>query len=128
MAGIRFREKGDFRKLYGLLEKYKDNYFGNSLLEKYAEKGLEALRAATPVRTGKTRDSWNYEILIQPGLARITYYNTNIQNGENIALLIQYGHTTKNHGWVEGRDYINPAIQPLFDQIVEEAATEISKV
>lgn len=127
MASIKFREKGDFKKLYGLLEKYKDNYFGHTLLEKYAKEGLEALVAATPVRTGKTAASWSYEILIEPGLARITYSNSNIQNGKNIALLIQYGHASSKGGWIEGRDYINPVIQPLFDRIVEEAAEEIKK-
>lgn len=121
---IKFRQKGDFKKLYGLLEKYKDDYFGKSLLEKYAQKGLENLVAATPVRTGKTAASWKYEITIKPGLAKITYYNTNeTEKGQNIALLIQYGHSGKN-GWIQGRDYINPAIQPLFDQIIAEALEE----
>ena len=127
MAAIKFRQKGDFKKLYGLLEKYKDKYIGQPLLEKYAQQGLEILQAATPVCTGKTAASWKYEILIEPGLAKITYSNTNLQNGENIALLIQYGHYSKSGGWIEGRDYINPAIQPLFDQIVEEAVEEIKK-
>ena len=127
MATVKFRQKGDFKKLYGLLEKYKDNYLGKSLLEKYAQQGLNALKAATPVRTGKTAASWYYEITIEPGLAKITYLNKNIQNGENIALLIQYGHASKTGAWVEGRDYINPVIQPLFDQIVEEAIEEIKK-
>ena len=127
MATVSFRQKGNFKKLYSLLEKYRLDYFGESALTKYAEKGLEALMDATPVRTGKTRASWHYRIEIEPEMAKITYYNTNIQNGENVAILIQYGHATKHGGWVEGRDYINPAIQPIFDQIVEEAIAEIKK-
>ena len=127
MAAIRFRQKGDFKKIYNLLEKYKLGFVGQSALTKYADAGLEALREATPVCTGKTRASWYYQIEIEPELAKITYYNSNIQNGENIAILIQYGHGTKHGGWVEGRDYINPAIQPVFDQIVEEAIAEIKK-
>ena len=127
MDTIKFRQKGDFKKLYGLLERYKHNFIGKTLLEEYAQRGLEALIEATPVRTGKTAASWNYEITLQSGLAKITFFNKNIQNGNNIALLIQYGHGNKNGVWIEGRDYINPVIQPLFDQIVEEAIAEIKK-
>lgn len=127
MAAITFRQKGDFKKLYNLLEKYKLDLIGKTAIDKYAEKGLEALQSATPVRTGKTAASWTYTVEIEPQLARVTYHNTNIQNGENIALLIQYGHATKSGAWVEGRDYINPAIQPVFDEIVEEAVTEMKK-
>ena len=127
MTTITFRQKGDFKKLYSLLEKYRQEYVGSTALTKYAEEGLEALRAATPVRTGKTAASWYYKITIEPELAKIEYFNANIQNGENIAILLQYGHQTKSHGWVEGRDYINPAIQPVFDKIVEEAVSEIKK-
>ena len=125
MTAVKFRQKGDFKNLYSLFEKYKLDYIGKTVLNKYADVGLEALRAATPVCTGLTQASWYYTIDIEPGLARITYLNGNIQNGENIALLIQYGHQTKNGGWVVGRDYINPAIQPIFDQIIEEAIAEI---
>lgn len=127
MAAVKFRQKGDFKKLYNLLEKYKLDLIGKTAIDKYAEKGLEALRSVTPVRTGKTAASWTYTIEIEPRLAKITYHNRNIQNNENIALLIQYGHATKTGAWIEGRDYINPAIQPIFDQIVEEAVTEMKK-
>lgn len=127
MTTVKFRQKGDFKKLYSLLEKYKLDYTGKTAMDKYADAGLEALRSATPVVTGKTAASWYYKIDIEPGLARITYHNANIQNGQNIAILIQYGHGKKNGGWVEGRDFVNPAIQPVFDKIVEEAMAEIKK-
>lgn len=127
MTTVTFRQKGNFRKLYSLLEKYKLDYYGKAAIEKYAEEGLQALKSATPVDTGKTAASWYYRVEIEPELARITYYNANLQNGQNIAILLQYGHATKDRGWVEGIDYINPAIQPIFDKIVEEAMTEIKK-
>ena len=127
MGVVKFRQKGDFKKLYNLLEKYKSEYFGASAINKYADAGLEALRSATPVDTGKTAASWYYNIVIEPQLVRIIYMNGNIQNGVNVAILLQYGHATKNKGWVEGVDYVNPAIRPVFDQIIEEAMTEISK-
>ena len=128
MATVKFRQKGNFKKIYNLLEKYRLDYFGKPAIEKYAQAGLEALRSATPVDTGKTAASWYYRIEIEPELAKITYCNANLQNGANIAILLQYGHLTKDKGWVEGVDYINPAIQPVFDQIVEEAMTEIKKL
>ena len=92
---------------------------------KYGIMGVNALSKATPVDTGKTSESWHYKITTVPGKVNISFYNTNIQNGVPIAIILQYGHGTRNGGWVEGRDYINPAIQPLFDEITKKAWEEV---
>lgn len=124
---IRFRQKGDFSKLTGFLEKVKDVVkIGD--LNKYGREGVAALSSATPVDTGKTADSWYYEIKNQNGSATISFFNSNIQEGVPIAIILQYGHGTRNGGWVQGRDYINPAIRPLFDKIADDAWKEVKKL
>lgn len=123
---ISFRQKGDFSKLTSFLESAKEAvHLGN--LDRYGREGVEALRAATPVDTGLTANSWEYEIERKNGSVAISFHNTNIQNGVPIAIILQYGHATRNGGWVQGRDYINPAIQPLFDRIANEAWKEVTK-
>ena len=97
-------------------------------LDKYGREGVAALASATPVSTGLTANSWDYKIERKNGSATITFYNTNIQNGVPIAIILQYGHGTRNGGWVQGRDYINPAIQPIFDKIAEHAWREVTKL
>ena len=89
---------------------------------------MAALASATPVDTGLTARSWRYEIVQEKGVARILFCNSNIQNGVPIAIILQYGHGTGTGGWVQGRDYINPAIQPIFDQIAKEAWREVTKL
>ena len=96
------------------------------ILNKYGKMGVSALAAATPVDTGKTADSWIYEIETSKDSYTITWSNTNVNNHVNIALILQYGHATRNGGYVSGRDYINPALQPVFDQIAEEAWREVT--
>ena len=124
---IKFRQKGDFSKLTRFLEKSKEAVrLGD--LDKYGREGVAALASATPVDSGLTADSWRYEITNKQGSAKITFYNSNIQNGIPIAIILQYGHGTRNGGWVQGRDYINPAIQPIFDKIVNEAWREVTKL
>ena len=124
---ITFRQKGDFSKLTRYLEKAKEVVkLGD--LDKYGREGVAALSSATPVDTGKTASSWYYEIKHENGSASITFNNSNIQNGVPIAIILQYGHGTRNGGWVQGRDYINPAIQPLFDKIAENAWREVTKL
>ena len=124
---IKFRQKGDFSKLTRFLEKAKEAVrLGD--LDKYGREGVTALASATPVDSGLTADSWRYEITNKQGSAKITFYNSNIQNGVPIAIILQYGHGTRNGGWVQGRDYINPAIQPIFDKIVNEAWREVTKL
>ena len=123
---ITFRQKGDFSKLTRFLEKAKEAvHLGD--LDKYGRQGVAALSSATPVDSGLTAESWYYEIENKNGSATITFNNSNIQNGVPIAIILQYGHGTRNGGWVEGRDYINPAIQPIFDEIANEAWREVTK-
>ena len=124
---ISFRQKGDFSKLTRYLEKAKrairlDNF------DKYGREGVAALASATPVDSGLTANSWYYEITNKIGSVTISFCNSNIQNGVPIAIILQYGHGTRNGGWVQGRDYINPVIRPLFDKIANEAWREVTKL
>ena len=124
---ITFRQKGDFSKLTRFLERVKETVrLGD--LDKYGRQGVAALSSATPIDSGLTAESWYYEIENKKGSATITFYNSNVQNGVPIAIVLQYGHGTRNGGWVQGRDYINPAIQPIFDEIVNEAWREVTKL
>lgn len=124
---ITFRQKGDFSKLTRFLEKAKEAVrLGD--LDKYGREGVAALASATPVDTGLTANSWYYKIEHNDGTATISFFNSNVQNGVPIAIILQYGHGTGTGGWVQGRDYINPAIQPIFDKIVTEAWREVTKL
>ena len=124
---ISFRQKGDFSKLTHFLEKAKESVrIGD--LDKYGREGVAALSSATPIDSGETANSWSYEITNKNGSATITFKNSNIQNGVPIAIILQYGHGTRNGGWVQGRDYINPAIQPIFDEIVNNAWREVTRI
>ena len=123
---ISFRQKGDVSKRTRFLERAK-NLVHLSDVDRYGREGVAALASATPVDTGKTAASWYYDIKINKESASITFNNSNIQNGVPIAIILQYGHGTRNGGWVEGRDYINPVIQPIFDKIAEEAWKEVTK-
>ena len=122
---ISIRHKGDYGKLTRYLEKLKSNA-RVSILDKYGKAGVEALASATPVDTGLTAQSWYYKVEVKGSSATITFCNSNIQNGIPIAIILQYGHGTGTGGWVEGRDYINPAIQPIFDKIVDDAWKEVT--
>ena len=124
---ISFRQKGDFSKLTSFLERAKESVkIGD--LDKYGREGVAALSSATPIDSGKTANSWSYGITNKNGSVTISFNNSNIQNGVPIAIILQYGHGTKNGGWVQGRDYINPAIQPVFDEIVDKAWREVTKL
>lgn len=123
---ISFRQRGDFKKLTRFLERAKEGVrIGD--LDKYGREGVAALASATPVESGLTAASWYYEITNKNGSARITFYNSNVQNGVPIAIILQYGHATGTGGWVEGRDYINPSIRPVFDKIADSAWREVTK-
>lgn len=123
---ISFRQKGDFTKLTRFLERAKNAvHLGD--LDKYGREGVAALASATPVETGLTAASWYYKVTNKNGVAKITFYNSNIQNGVPIAIVLQYGHGTGTGGWVEGRDYINPAIRPVFDKIADTVWREVIK-
>ena len=121
------KQKGEYAKLtrylvnVGKAVKTKD-------LTKYGQAGVKALSSATPVDTGLTAASWYYEIKQTKGRAEITFYNSNVQNGIPIAIILQYGHGTGTGGWVEGRDYINPAIQSVFDKLAADAWREVTSV
>lgn len=120
------KSNGDFSKVTNWLERMKESaHIG--ILDKYGKRGVDALRDATPKDTGKTADSWDYEITNENGRATITFTNSNIQNGIPIAVILQYGHATNGGGWVQGIDYINPAIRPVFDEIVNEAWKEVTR-
>jgi hypothetical protein len=120
------KHKGDFRKTDNFLRRISKTDF-RSILEKYGREGVAALAAATPVDSGLTASSWSYEITISNGRYVIAWSNSNVNKGVPVAIILQYGHGTRNGGWVEGRDYINPAIQPIFDKIVAEAWREVTK-
>ena len=124
---ISFRQRGDFSKTMQFLVKAKKGV-KLSDLDKYGREGVAALASATPVDTGETANSWYYEIVHENGTITITFNNSHIQNGVPIAVILQYGHGTGTGGWVEGRDYINPAIQPIFDKIAENAWREVTKL
>lgn len=124
---ITFSQKGDFSKLTSFLEKAKEAVkLGD--LDKFGKAGVDALASATPIESGLTASSWYYTIENKNGTASINFHNSNIQNGVPIAIILQYGHGTGTGGWVEGRDYINPAIQPLFDKIAEDAWKEVTRL
>ena len=123
---ISFRQKGDFSKLTNFLEKAKEAVkIGD--LDRYGREGVAALESATPVDSGLTAKSWKYKIENKNRSVTISFFNSNIQNGVPIAVILQYGHGTKNGGWVQGRDYINPTIKPIFDKIAENAWREVTK-
>lgn len=124
---ISFRHKGDFSKSFVYLDKVK-KAAKIDILNKYGQEGVAALASATPVESGLTANSWYYEIEQSSGSATITFLNSHINDGVPIAIILQYGHGTGTGGWVQGRDYINPAIQPIFDKIVEQAWREVTKL
>lgn len=124
---IKIKHKGDFSKTVKFLENAKKATDVKKALGRFGQEGVYALASATPVDSGLTANSWYYEIQVERGKATISFHNSNIQNGVPIAIILQYGHGTRNGGWVNGRDYINPAIQPIFDKITDEAWKEVTK-
>ena len=124
---ISFRHKGDFSKFTRFLEKAKEIIrIGD--LDRYGREGVAALASATPVDSGQTARSWYYEIKQDQGSVTITFNNSNVNAGVPIAIILQYGHGTGTGGWVQGRDYINPAIQPIFDKLANDAWREVTKL
>lgn len=122
---ISVRLKGsNFKDTEKLLKKsFGKDYM--KVLEKYGERGVTALSNATPKDTGLTASSWSYEIIQNGGSISIVWNNSNVQNYVNIALILQYGHGTRNGGYVQGRDYINPAMRPIFDEMADKAWKEV---
>ena len=123
---IKISLKGDFKNT--------ERFFKNAsslkikkILDKYGRKGVAALSSATPVDSGATASSWNYDISISKGSATITWTNSNVNDGVPIAILIQYGHVTRNGGYVKGIDYINPALKPIFEEFSNDIWGEVTK-
>ena len=122
---IRFNHKGGFEKTFRFLKNTKK--INKYDLDKFGKDGVTALSISTPKDTWGTASSWSYEITDNSrGTVSISFNNSNIQNGVPIAIILQFGHGTRNGGWVQGRDYINPAIQPIFDNIAESAWREVT--
>lgn len=124
---IGFRNKGDFSKTQSYFKKVREAA-QVQILEKYGNEGVAALASATPVRTGLTATSWYYRIERSGNKIKLIFLNSNVNKGVQIAVILQMGHGTGTGGWVEGRDYINPAIQPIFDNIVDAAWKEVTKL
>jgi hypothetical protein len=124
---IRFTSKGDFSKTEKFLKSYKALDF-RKILERFANEGVQALVVATPKDSGLTADSWGYEIEQKRNRIRIFWTNKHLVDGIPIAILIQYGHGTRSGSFVEGRDFINPAMRPIFDKIAAEVWKEVSNL
>lgn len=124
---ITFRQKGNFSKLNHYFERVKEVVKVGDL-DRIGREGVQALSSATPRDTGLTATSWEYSIERSSNRVSIKFNNTNIQNGVPIAIILQYGHGTRNGGYVQGRDYINPAIQPIFDKLAKDAWEEVTKL
>lgn len=124
---ISFTQHGDFKKLSKYFERIREK-IKLGVLDKYGKAGVTALANATPKDSGLTASSWSYEIVRQNGTVSLNFLNSNIHEGVPIAIILQYGHGTGTGGWVMGRDYINPAIQPLFDKLASDAWKEITSL
>lgn len=122
---IKVFQKGDFKKTEKFLQGARV-FNIKSLLKRYGEAGVRALASATPKDTGETASSWGYEIQTDRTGARVIWTNSNIKNGIPIAIILQYGHGTGGGGYVQGRDYINPALRSIFDQLAAAAWKEVT--
>ena len=123
---VTISNKGDFAKTFNFLNSSK-NINIDSILDKYGKQGVSLLASSTPIDSGLTAQSWSYVIEKSKGKTSIIWKNTNVINGVNVAVILQYGHGTKNGGYVQGHDYINPVIQPIFDRMTEEIWKEVTK-
>lgn len=121
---IVFKQKGNFKKTRKFLKRC-SNLQLDDLLDQYGKEGVEALARATPKDTGKTAASWSYAVHKSDGRITITWSNSNIVDCVPIAVILQYGHGTRNGGYVEGVDYINPAMRPIFERIAQRAWGEV---
>ena len=123
---IKATVKGDWGNTEGFLNRSVNKRNYASILTKYGDLGVEALKEATPVRTGLTASSWRYEIEAERGIYRIVFHNDNVNEGVNIALILNYGHATQSGVWVEGRDFIEPALKEVFDGMANEMWREVT--
>lgn len=118
--------KGNFQNTEKFLKRMSKGEIFRSL-QKYGQEGVSALSSVTPTESGRTASSWDYEVRIRRGSASIVWKNTNTVKGTNIAIILQYGHGTGTGGYVQGRDYINPAIKPVMDRIANDVWKELTK-
>lgn len=126
MIGVKVKD--DMQKLNKYLKRISDTRQVMHILEECGERGVEALRVSTPIDSGETSQSWSYEITEDSNGYVINFNNSHVNNGVNIAIILQHGHGTRNGGYVQGRDYINPALKPVFDEMVNELAKEVSRL
>ena len=124
---ITVKHHGDFRKTKRFFKRAAEAKFLQNL-DRYGQEGVAALAAATPVESGETASSWYYEVQRSGSSFSIHWGNSHVNNGVNIAVILQYGHGTGTGGYVAGRDYINPAIRPIFDKIAENAWKEVTSL
>ncbi|NLD46406.1 MAG: phage portal protein [Clostridiaceae bacterium] len=125
---IKIKHKGSFKNTENFLKSTKKlSDIQLYILEKYAIEAIDALSLSTPKDTGKTSLSWGYQISITENKIKLTFTNSNNSGGVPVAIILQYGHGTKNGGYVEGIDYINPTLKPIFDKIAEELGKEVNK-
>ncbi len=124
---ISVKHKGDFGRTETFLKKCSSQKNVMSLLEKYGKRGVELLSAATPVKTGKTASSWQYEIDNDGKEYHVYFTNSNVINGVNIAIILQYGHGTRNGAYIRGIDYINPAMREAFDELKNDLFKEVRR-
>lgn len=124
---VKFKQKGDFSNITNFLERAKDTFHVGKL-DEFAKEGVEALSEATPVKSGKTAASWSYNIKHTKNKVTISFSNSNMSEGVPIAIILQYGHGNGNGAYIEGVDYINPAIKPIFDKILNYAWKEVTKI
>lgn len=123
--GISLHCSGDFANTERLLQKSLGrNYI--SVLEEYGRQGVQNLSAASPVDTGLMASSWRYEVTQSGSAVSLTFHNDDIENGCNVAILVQYGHATKNGYFIEGLDFINPALRPIFQSLADRAWKEVT--
>ena len=123
---ITTKKSGSITNTMGLLKRILSRGY-LAKLEQYGQMGVEALSAATPERTGATAAAWGYEIEINGNRTKLTWTNSNVNDGVNIALLIQYGHGTGTGGYVQGIDYINPAMKPMFEHFADDLWKEATR-
>lgn len=122
---ISFSQRGNFKKTEKFLKKSMGSNW-TSVLERYGRMGVQHLSDNTPKDTGLTAHCWRYKIVRENGKISVVWENTNVNKGVNIALILQYGHGTRTGGYVQGRDYINPSLQPIFDKMADAAWKEVT--
>lgn len=126
--GVVFKHRGSLKNLERFIKSYDKQKLIN-ILDKYGKTGVQALASATPKNSGLTANSWGYETSISRGSFFIIWTNNNVtSNGTPIVILLQYGHGTKNGGYIQGEDFINPAIRPIFDEIADAVWREVSSL